>query len=59
MIKTLEIGIKIEFTGNTWIIWKAHDKNFKYGSYYVLKSDGNIDLVIEKPGDVRVINDIK
>lgn len=58
-VKTLEVGIKIEYVGKQWVIWKSHDKDFRYGSYYLLKTDGTIDLIIERPGDVSIAENIK
>lgn len=50
---------KIEFYKGNWIIWKSHSADFKYGSYYLLKNDGTIDLVIETNDNVTVINNIQ
>lgn len=49
---------KVEFYNNSWIIWKSHSADFKYGSYYLLKSDGNVDFIIETCDNVRVISNI-
>lgn len=38
--------------GNT-IIWCTHDRDYHFGSYYMIDKDGNVFYVIEKETETR------
>lgn len=51
----LENNVKIEFVDDSWIIWKSHNKDYTFGTYYKLCQNGELFLVIESPNDVKCV----
>lgn len=37
------------------IVWCTHDKDYHFGSYYLIDKEGNVFYVIEKETEVREI----
>lgn len=58
IIKTLQLQYLNNATlmkddQNNIIIWCTHDKDYHFGSYYLIDNKGNISFVIDKETEIK------